>query len=135
MAQHRLTETWTILLPEDGEGAPTESGDLVVNADGRQIVVATWDAPEGVPPQAQLEALKSAPRPAPRAEFDERGPDGTLRWAFLLDEQDDDHEYRGLYGYVLDTTEWLQVAVLFDDPRDHDEALMIWRSVRHSAPS
>ncbi len=131
MAQHRLTDTWTILLPDDGEGMPGNDGELVVQADGRQIVVATWDAEPGVVPLAKLEELKVAPRPSPRAEFDERGPDGTLRWAFLLDEQDDDREYRGLYGYVLGDQEWLQVAVLFDDPRDHDEALMIWRSVRH----
>lgn len=131
--QHRISDAWSLQLPEDGQGAPTENGDLLIEAEGRTIIVSTWQAEGDDGAAAQLDRLKAADRPYPRAEFDEHGPDGTLRWAFLLDERDDDHEYMGLYGYVLAERAWLQVAVLFDDRRDHDEALMIWRSVRYSA--
>lgn len=129
---HRISDSWSLQLPDDGEGAPTEAGDLLVEAEGRTIVVSAWAADDGLDAAGQLERLKHAERPAPRAEFDEDGPDGTVRWAFLLDEHEGDHDYMGLYGYVLAEREWLQVAVLFDDRRDHDEALMIWRSVRHT---
>ena len=129
---HKISDSWSLQLPEDGEGAPTEAGDLLVEAEGRTIVVSAWQADDGLDAAGQLDRLKRAERPAPRAEFDEHGPDGTVRWAFLLDEREGDHEYMGLYGYVLAEHEWLQVAVLFDDRRDHDEALMIWRSVRHT---
>lgn len=131
--QYRISDSWSLQLPDDGDGAPTEAGDLLVEAEGRTIVVSAWAANETFDAARQLDQLKSADRPTPRAEFDEHGPDGTIRWAFLLDERDDDREYMGLYGYVLAEHEWLQVAVLFDDRRDHDEALMIWRSVRHTA--
>ncbi len=130
--QHQVTDTWSVLLPDDGEGEITDAGELVVSVEGQEIVISTWEAAEGIRPSDVLEGLKTAERPAPRAEFDEVGPDGTLRWACLVDEEDDGRAYAGLYAYVLADTEWLQVAVLYDDPRDHDLALMTWRSVRYT---
>lgn len=131
--QHQVTDTWSVMLPDDGEGEITDDGDLVVTVEGQQIVVSTWEVDGDATPDQQLARLKASPRPAPRAEFDENGPDGTLRWACLIDENDDGRAYAGLYCYVLADTEWLQLAVLYDDPSDHDTALMIWRSVRHRA--
>lgn len=128
---HQVTDSWSLVLPDDGEGELTDDGNLVVTVEGQQIIVSTWHADEGRSPEQVLEALKAAERPAPRAEFDEFGPDGTLRWACLIDENDDGHEYAGLYAYVLADTEWLQLAVLYDDRRDHEVALMTWRSVRY----
>lgn len=103
-----------------------------MSAPGRSIVVATWQAEAGVSPSEILDQLKGAERPAPREEFSQVGTDQTLRWAVLLDENDDGSAYQGLYGYVLADDEWLQVAVLFDDAGDLDEALHVWRSVRHT---
>ncbi len=92
-----------------------------------------FQAQPGFDPDASLEDLKAADRPAPRAEFDEYGPDGTVRWAFLVDEDDEDDHEMGLFGYVIAEDSWVQVAVLYADRRDHDQALGIWRSVRHAA--
>lgn len=129
--QHQVTESWSLTLPDDGEGELTDDGELVVRTEGMKIVIATWDADSEVDSDLLLADLKAAERPAPRAEFDEHGPDDTLRWASLVDENDDGRPYAGLYAYVLAPDEWLQLAVLYDDPRDHDVALMLWRSVRH----
>ena len=129
--QHQVTENWSLTLPDDGEGELTDDGELVVRSEGMKIVVATWNAAAEVEPDGLLAELKAAERPDPRAEFDEHGPDGTLRWASLVDENDDGRPYVGLYAYVLAQDEWLQLAVLYDDPHDHDVALMLWRSVRH----
>lgn len=129
--QHHITESWSLMLPDDGQGEVSDDGSLIVQFDDNQIVVSIWDAQEGSTPDQVLAGLKAAERPAPRAEFDEDGPDGTLRWACLIDENDDGHEYAGLYAYVLADREWLQLAVLYDDRRDHEVALATWRSVRY----
>jgi hypothetical protein len=126
---HTLDGTWSIQLPDDGSGDPDDEGNLVVECELGTIVVAVFEAEQGFDPEASLDELKAADRPAPRAEFDEYGPDGTLRWAFLVDEDDEDHA-AALYGYVIGAAGWVQVAVLYADPHDHDRALGVWRSVR-----
>lgn len=126
---HNLEGSWSIQLPDDGSGAPDDEGNLVVAAELGTIVVSVFEAHPGFDPDGALEHLKSVDRPAPRAEFDEYGPDDTVRWAFLVDEPEDDHQV-GLYGYVIDDAGWVQVAVLYQDPHEHDRALAVWRSVR-----
>ncbi len=132
---HRLDETWTLQLPDDGSGAPDEGGNLVVDAELGTIVVALFVADADFVPERALDELKAGERPSPRAEFDEYGPDGTVRWAFLVDEPDEEDHSVGLYGYVLAEDGWVQLAVLYADPHDHDRALALWRSVRHTSPS
>lgn len=129
---HNLDGSWSIQLPDDGVGAPDDDGNLVVSSELGTIVASVFEANPTFEPEAALDELKRADRPAPRAEFDEYGPDGTVRWAFLLDEPEDDHAV-GLYGYVLGDTGWVQVAVLYSDPHEHDRALAVWRSVRQTA--
>ncbi len=134
---HPLAGSWSIDLPDDGVGEPDDEGNLVVSCALGTVVVAVFDADEGFEPEPALTELKAADRPAPRAEFDEYGPDGTVRWAFLVDapedDDDDDPDHAaGLYAYVIGDAGWVQVAVLYADPHDHDQALAIWRSVRHA---
>lgn len=129
--RHHLTPTWSVELPDDGEGRITDDGELAITAPGRSIVLATWDSPGDVTPQEVLADLRAKERPVSREEYLETGADGLLRWALLIDEDDDGARYQGLYGYVLADTEWLQVAVLFEHTQDLTEALHIWRSVRH----
>lgn len=131
--RHPVTDAWSIELPDDGTGAITDDGNLVVTSPGRTVVVSPWDAAPGTTPQQAYARLRAEDRPAPAEEHAGEGPDGTVWWAFLVDEDDDGHRYLGLYGYVLAPDEWLQVAVLVDDPADHDWALDTWRSVRHEA--
>ena len=133
--RHTLTPSWSVELPDDGEGSITDDGELTVAAPGRSIVLATWDAAPGVDAADLLETLKASERPPIREDYTERGSDGTLRWAVLIDEDDDGARYQGLYGYVLAEREWLQVAVLFEHAADLAEALHVWRSVRHVQPS
>jgi len=130
--RHPLAGSWSIDLPDDGVGDPDDQGNLVVSCELGTVVVAVFDADEGFEPETALEELKTADRPAPRAEFDEYGPDGTVRWAFLVDEPDEDDHAAGLYAYVIGDSGWVQVAVLYADPHDHDQALAIWRSVRQA---
>ncbi len=129
--QLALDDAWSIDLPDDGSGRPDDEGNLVVVSELGTTVVAVFAAHDGFDPDTALDELKAGDRPAPRAEFDEYGPDGTVRWAFLVDEDDDDHAV-GLYGYVIAEGGWVQVAVQYADPHDHDRALAIWRSVRHT---
>ena len=133
--QHALGDEWSIDLPDDGVGDPDDEGNLVVSCALGTVVVAVFDADEGFEAEPALAELKAADRPAPRAEFDEYGPDGTVRWAFLVDEPDEDDHVAGLYAYVIGDTGWVQVAVLYADPHDHDQALEIWRSVRQTEPA
>ena len=60
-----------------------------------------WDAAPDLTPEEALAELQADERPEPVEEHADVADDGTLRWAFLLDETDDDHRYLGLYGYVL----------------------------------
>lgn len=126
---HNLEGSWSIQLPDDGVGAPDDEGNLVVTSELGTIVVSVFAAHQGFDPEGALDDLKSGERPAPRAEFDEYGPDDTVRWAFLVDEPEEDHQV-GLYGYVVGDAGWVQVAVLYGDPHEHDRALAVWRSVR-----
>lgn len=130
---HPLDGYWSIELPDDGVGEPDDEGNLVVDCELGRIVVSVFEANPDFDPEAALEALKAAERPAPRAEFDEYGPDGTVRWAFLVDENEDDHAV-GLYAYVIAEEGWAQVAVLYHDPHEHDAALGVWRSIRRASP-
>lgn len=130
--QHDLEGPWSIGLPDDGVGSPDESGDLVVQCSFATIVVSQFVAEDGFSPEDALRELKESSRPAPRAEFDEYGPDGTLRWACLIDEPDEENHQVGLFGYVIGHDSWVQVAVLYSDPHDHDQAIGIWRSVTRS---
>ncbi len=129
--RHALSPAWSVDLPDDGIGTITEDGDLHVEAPGRSIVLATWQPDVPTTPQELLRALQAEEHPVASDEYHETGPDGTLRWALLIDEDDDGARYQGLYGYVLAPDEWLQVAVLFEHPEDQDEALHIWRSALH----
>lgn len=131
---HPLAGHWSIQLPDDGVGEPDEDGNLVVTCGLGTIVVSVFEAHPGFEPETALEGLKASDRPAPRAEFDEYGPDGTVRWAFLLDEDVDEvgHE-AGFYGYVIAEEGWTQVAVLYQDRKLHDQAVAIWRSIRRGA--
>lgn len=131
---HRLDDAWSIDLPDDGTGGPDDDGNLVVTCDLGTVVVAVFSANPDFEPEPALAALKAADRPAPRAEFDEYGPDGTLRWAFLVDEDGEpDDPGAALYAYVIGEHGWVQVAVLYADRQEHDRALAIWRSVRYAA--
>lgn len=133
---HALDARWSIQLPDDGAGTPDDDGNLVVTSALGTVVVSVFEAIDGFDAEVSLDALKSADRPPARAEFDEYGPDGTVRWAFLVDEVEDDHA-AALYGYVIGDDGWVQVAVLYSDPHEHDLALGIWRSVvlRSTSPA
>lgn len=132
---HALDGHWSIQLPDDGVGAPDDEGNLVVHCELGTVVVSVFESHPDFDPDSALDELKANERPAPRAEFDEYGPDGTLRWAFLVDEPDEDDHAAGLFSYVIGEHGWVQVAVLYGDPHDHDKALGIWRSVRHGVVS
>ena len=136
---HPLSESWSIDLPDDGSGEPDADGNLVVSCELGTIVVSLFAADDAFDPESALQDLKAGERPAPRAEFDEYGPDGTIRWAFLVDDDGDLGEGptsgeagMGLFGYVIDECGWVQVGVLFGDRHDHSRALGIWRSVRRT---
>jgi len=121
--RHHVTPTWSLELPDDADG--------LVNAPGRFIVVSPWDAAPDLTPAQALAQLQADERPEPVEEHADVAGDGTVRWAFVLDETDDDHRYLGLYGYVLAPTEWLQLAVLVDHELDRAWAVDTWRSVRY----
>lgn len=128
---HALDGHWSIQLPDEGSGAPDDDGNLVVECDLGTVVVAVFESNPGFDPETALGELKAAERPRPRAEFDEYGPDGTVRWAFLVDEDpDEDGHEAGFYGYVIGEEGWVQVAVLYHDRAHHDAAVGIWRSIR-----
>ncbi len=130
---HTLDGHWTIELPDEGSGSPDDDGNLVVDCDLGTVVVSVFESHAGFEPDNALAELKAADRPAPRAEFDEYGPDGTVRWAFLVDEDpDEDGHEAGFYGYVIGEEGWVQVAVLYHDRGLHDSAVGIWRSVRRT---
>ena len=129
--RHHVTPTWSLELPDDADGLVNDDGDLVVNAPGRFIVVSPWDAAPELTPEEALAELQADERPEPVEEHADVADDGTVRWAFMLDETDDDHRYLGLYGYVLAPTEWLQLAVLVDHELDRAWAVDTWRSVRY----
>lgn len=132
---YALDGHWSIGLPDDGSGGPDEHGNLVVTSDLGTVVVSVFEANPGFEPEVALEQLKAGDRPAPRAEFDEYGPDGTVRWAFLVDEDVDENGHEaGFYGYVIAEEGWVQVAVLYHDRQAHDQAVGIWRSVRRATP-
>lgn len=130
--RHAIDAAWSLDLPDDGTGSPDDAGDLIVTSRLGTIVVSCFHAHDAFDPQHALDELKGSERPDPRAEFDEYGPDGTLRWASLVDEPDEDDHQVALFGFVIAPDSWVQVAVLYDDPHDHDQALSIWRSVRHT---
>ena len=131
--RHHVTATWSLELPDDGDGVVNDEGELVVRSPGRLIVVSPWDAAPDLTPEEALAQLRADEHPAPVEEHADESADGTARWAFVLDETDDDHRYLGLYGYVLAPTEWLQLAVLVDHELDRAWAVDTWRSVRYDA--
>ena len=129
----QFADNWSLNF-EQKHFRRTEDGSIVFWRPGFTMWIAVWplqaaettescygDVKEGISPKA--------------FDLTEEVEGSVLKCAYRLDEESDDRRLPGFYCYAVGPTDYVQMAIYFDEPRDLEVAKEIWRSVALSTPS
>ncbi len=134
LAVRELEGGWRIVISGLFEQHEEDEGDTVFVAEGRTVRLAIWDfSDKGHEQVIEIHRAFIGDRDqsqAPTLESFDFEEDGIIRLGFVVEESDDEHSYKVLYGYTIIGNEVAQGAYYYDLEDDREWALATWKSVR-----
>lgn len=124
---HRLTDTWSIHLPERF-ARRIEEGSLVLWRPGLTIWLTAWNNDKGESRAKRLASIKKSASKKRYAEKVDRA-DAVTRYSYRLRDENEDGEVESVYGFVIGDGGHLQLSIYFDDPADEAEARQLVEGV------
>ena len=125
--EHRLTDAWSIHLPESF-ARRIEEGSLVLWRPGLTLWMTAWGNDNG---ESQAERLKWVKERASPDRTNERvtRAGGVTRFAYRLVDRNEDGEVASLNAVLFGDDEQLQVAAYFDTEADEATAVQLIDSI------
>jgi hypothetical protein len=131
--EYRLTDTWSIHLPELF-ARRIENGSLVLWRPGLTVWLVAWGNDTSETQASRLAGIKQSASPDRDAEQESKGG-GITRYSYRLRDESDERPVESVYGFVIDDGGHLQLAVYFDDPTEEGLGRQLVDSVtRHAEP-
>lgn len=132
--QYRVTNEWTLTLPDDFESR-VEEGKLVFWKIGITIIVVAFRLPDNT---GKIELLNQIQKRIPENAFETlvstKGEIVGLGYTQIHQRQDEKNRL-SLYTFTASNTSCLQTAFYLDHPTDLDWAKSVWEMiVFHPAP-
>jgi hypothetical protein len=128
-----LGGAWHMDISGMFERSEEEEGDTIFVAEGRTVRVAIWDfSDKTIEEIVEIHRAFIQDRDQsehPTLEYMQSETDGVIRMGFIVEESEEEHRYKVLYGYTIVGTEVAQGAFYYDDDSDQQWAIDTWTSM------
>jgi hypothetical protein len=125
---YAMTDTWAITLPPGRFRRRFEEGSLVLWRPGLTAWIRVWNNTHNESAAKRAADVRTDSSPQAFDVLDEQAGE-LLRYAYRLTEPSADQRVAAFYGFAFGRSGHVQMAVYFDDHRDLESALAMWRGL------